>query len=160
MTVGRVAAAIATHTAAQDRQLARGRSRGTWRCQFVARHPSRLKADLAYEGFLKGAGKPGFDDALRACLDYDFRDRLPEIGCPTLIVWGEKDSIIPVKDAARVRAPDPRQPQGRDGGHRPRAMVERPATFNDLLMEFLAEAGAAADKRVRRGRVAGRLTAA
>ena len=32
----------------------------------VARHPRLLKADLAYEGFFKGAGKPGFDDALRA----------------------------------------------------------------------------------------------
>ena len=58
-----------------------------------------LKADLAYEGFFKGGGKPGFDDGLRASLDYDFRDRLPEVRVPTLIVWGEKDSIIPARDA-------------------------------------------------------------
>ena len=40
---------------------------------------------------MRGADKPGFCAALRACLDYDYRERLPEIGCPTLIVWGEKD---------------------------------------------------------------------
>ena len=28
---------------------------------------------------MKGAGKEGFDDALRACIEYDFRDRLGEI---------------------------------------------------------------------------------
>ena len=31
----------------------------------VARHPRGIAADLAYEGSLKGAGKSGFDDALR-----------------------------------------------------------------------------------------------
>ena len=97
----------------------------------MARHPRRLKPDLAYEGFIKGAGKPGFTDALRACLDYDFRDRLPEIGCPTLIVWGEKDSIIPVKDAHEFERliPDSRKVVMKDTGHV--AMAERPEAFND-----------------------------
>ena len=115
----------------------------------MARHPSRLKPDLAYEGFFKGTGKPGFTDALRACLDYDFRDRLPEIGCPTLIVWGEKDSIIPVKDAQEFERliPDSRKVVMQDTGHVP--MAERPETFNDLMMEFLAE------RRARGGREQG-----
>ena len=109
----------------------------------VARHPSLLRADFAYEGFFKGTGKPGFEDALRACLDYDFRDRLPEIRQPTLIVWGEKDSIIPVKDAHEFERliPDSRKLVMKDTGHIP--MAERPATFNDVMLEFLAETGPA-----------------
>jgi pimeloyl-ACP methyl ester carboxylesterase len=112
----------------------------------VARHPRLLKADLVYEGFFKGTGKPGFDDALRACLDYDFRDRLPDVKVPTLIVWGEKDSIIPVRDANEFERliPDSRKVVMRDTGHIP--MAERPRAFNDLLTDFLAETGSAETK--------------
>ena len=124
---GRIAAAIATNTAARHRSLAARPITRHSSLLLVARHPRLLKADLAYEGFFKGTGKPGFDDALRACLDYDFRDRLPDVKVPTLIVWGEKDSIIPVRDAERVRAPDPGQPQGRDARHRPHPDGRAPA---------------------------------
>jgi pimeloyl-ACP methyl ester carboxylesterase len=146
MTIGRIATAIATWGTARHRQMAsRPRSRHM-ALQLVARHPSLLKADLAYEGFFKGTGKPGFEEALRASVNYDFRDRLPEIRQPTLIVWGEKDSIIPVKDANEfVRLiPDSRKVVMEDTGHI--AMAERPGTFNDLVMEFLAERGPAAAK--------------
>ncbi len=109
----------------------------------VARHPSLLRADLAYEGFIKGAGRPGFEAGLHACLEYDFRDRLPEIRQPTLIVWGEKDSIVPVRDAHEFERliSDSRKMVMKDTGHIP--MAERPGTFNDVMMEFLAETGPA-----------------
>ena len=105
-----------------------------------------MRADLAYEGFFKGSGKPGFDDALRALLEYDFRDRLPDVSVPTLIVWGQKDAIIPVRDANEFERliPDSRKVVMRDTGHIP--MAERPRAFNDLLMEFLEETGRAEDK--------------
>ena len=97
----------------------------------MARHPSRLAPDLTFEAMIKGAGKPGFDDALRACLDFDFRERLPDIACPTLIVWGENDAILPVGDADEFERliPDARKVVMRDTGHVP--MLERPGTFND-----------------------------
>jgi pimeloyl-ACP methyl ester carboxylesterase len=103
----------------------------------VARHPSRIQADMAYEGLIKGAGTPGFEAALRACLEYDFRDRLPQIGCPVLVVWGEKDAIIPVKDADTFveMIEGARKIVMEDTGHIP--MVERAPTFNDTLQEFL-----------------------
>jgi pimeloyl-ACP methyl ester carboxylesterase len=112
----------------------------------VARHPSRLAADLAWESMIKGAGKPGFQPALRANFGYDFRDRLPEIACPTLIVWGEKDSVISVRDAAEFERliPDSRKVVMKDTGHVP--MLERPGAFNHVLMEFLAESGPAEEK--------------
>jgi pimeloyl-ACP methyl ester carboxylesterase len=142
-TMGRIATAMVSYGAARHRQIASRPKSRHMALALVARHPSLLKADFAYEGFFKGAGKPGFDDALRACLEYDFRDRLPEIRQPTLIVWGEKDSIIPVKDANEFERliPDSRKVVMKDTGHIP--MAERPATFNDLMMGFLAETGPA-----------------
>ncbi|HEY7455080.1 MAG TPA: alpha/beta fold hydrolase, partial [Thermoleophilaceae bacterium] len=123
LTFGRVATAIATNSAAQHRRLASRRWTRHLSLALVARYPGRLKADLAYEGFFKGAGKGGFDAALRASLDYDFRDRLPEVKVPTLIVWGEKDSIIPVRDADEFERliEDSRKVVMKDTGHIPMA---------------------------------------
>lgn len=104
----------------------------------VTRHPSRLPAALVAEQ-LRGSGKPGFMQALQANLNYDFRDRLPEIACPTLIVWGEKDRLITVRDASVFAEliPDSRVVVYKDTGHM--SMIERPARFNALLEEFLSE---------------------
>jgi pimeloyl-ACP methyl ester carboxylesterase len=146
LTIGRVAAAVASYGAARHRQIASRPKSRHMALALVARHPSLLKADLAYEGFFKGTGKPGFDDALRASLDYDFRDRLPDIRQPTLIVWGEKDSIIPVKDAHEYERliSDSRKVVMRDTGHIP--MSERPRAFNEVMMEFLVETGPASER--------------
>jgi pimeloyl-ACP methyl ester carboxylesterase len=146
LTIGRLASAIATNTAARYRALASRPITRHASLALVARHPRLFKPDFAYEGFFKGAGKPGFDDALRASLDYDFRDRLPEVKVPTLIVWGEKDSIIPVRDADEFERliDDSRKVVMKDTGHIP--MAERPQAFNDVLTEFLAERGPAERK--------------
>ncbi len=146
LLTGRIATALTVHTAARHREMARRPVTRHMALAFVARHPSRLPADLAWEGLIKGGGKPGFQDALRASLVYDFRDRLPEIGCPTLIVWGEKDSVISVRDAAEYERliSDSRKLVMEDTGHVP--MLERAPAFNDVLMEFLAEPGPAETK--------------
>jgi pimeloyl-ACP methyl ester carboxylesterase len=151
LTVGRIAVAFATYSAARHRRLAARPLSRHLSLAMVARHPRLLKPDLAYEAFFKGMGKPGFDDALRACLDYDFRERLPGVRVPTLIVWGEKDAIIPVRDADEFERliPDSRKVVMRDTGHVP--MAERPQAFNDLLMDFLAETGRAEEKEAVEG---------
>jgi len=134
---GKVAAFLATSTVAQHRWIARRPLLRHLILFAVARHPSLLKADVTFEGLMKGSGKPGFDDALRACLEYDFRDRLPQIGCPVLVLWGEKDAIIPHRDADKfVEMIDgARKIILKDTGHVP--MMERPSTFNATLEEFL-----------------------
>jgi pimeloyl-ACP methyl ester carboxylesterase len=72
-------------------------------------------------------------------MDYDFRDRLPEIDSPTLIVWGADDMLVPESDAAEFERliDGARKVVFEDTGHM--AMIERPQTFNDCLIEFLAE---------------------
>jgi pimeloyl-ACP methyl ester carboxylesterase len=104
----------------------------------VARHPGRLPSALVAEQ-IRGAGKPGFLQGLQANLDYDFRHRLPEIACPTLIVWGDRDRVITVRDADLYAEliPGSRKVIFEDTGHV--AMLERPAEFNALLEEFLSE---------------------
>jgi pimeloyl-ACP methyl ester carboxylesterase len=88
---------------------------------------------------LRGAGKPGFMQALQANINYPIRERLPEIVCPTLIVWGEQDKVIPVRDAGVFEQliAGSRKALFKDTGHM--AMLERPAAFNQLLREFLSE---------------------
>ncbi len=138
-TAGRLAQIMAAYTAARHRTLAARPVTRHFALALVARHPSRLKPDLAYEGLFRGVGTDGFDDALRACLEYDFRDRLSEISCPTLIVWGEHDSILPVHDAEQFERliSQSRSVVMEDTGHVPQ--VERPRAFNDLLLDFLTE---------------------
>jgi pimeloyl-ACP methyl ester carboxylesterase len=104
----------------------------------VAAHPERLPAALASEQ-LRGAGKPGFIDAFDALTDYPIRERLPEIAAPTLVVWGQDDPLVPVRDAWKFGEliPNARVVVYEDTGHV--AMFERPAAFNALVEEFLEE---------------------
>jgi len=104
----------------------------------VARHPERIPAALAAEQ-LRGAGTPGFVQALQAIFDYEVGERLPEIACPTLIVWGASDRVITVRDADVFAEliPNSRKVIFEDTGHV--AMLERPADFNALLKDFLSD---------------------
>jgi pimeloyl-ACP methyl ester carboxylesterase len=106
--------------------------------EMVAAHPDRLPAPLIAEQ-IRGSGKPGFIDALDALTDYPIRDRLGEIACPTLIVWGTDDHLVPLRDADEFERliPDARKVVWEDTGHVP--MLERPAAFNAELDAFLAE---------------------
>jgi pimeloyl-ACP methyl ester carboxylesterase len=109
----------------------------------VAAHPSRLPPALTMEQVL-GSGKPGFSDALEAMCTYPIRDRLERIASPTLIVWGEKDRLVPLRDASVFERliSDARKIVYADTGHI--AMMERPARFNADVLEFLHERGEAA----------------
>lgn len=105
----------------------------------VAAQPQRISATFTAEQ-LKGMGKPGFLPALEAVVSHSqtLSERLPQVGTPTLIVWGDKDPLIPVRDAdvfAR-QIPGAHKIVWQDTGHV--AMFERPAEFNALLEGFLS----------------------
>jgi pimeloyl-ACP methyl ester carboxylesterase len=136
--VERVVAASAASVATRSDAVTRRPRLREMVMKVAAHHPGRLPGPLVAEQ-VRGAGKPGFIDALQAILDYDVRERLPEIACPTLIVWGEKDLLISVRDSEEFERliPDSRRVVYPDTGHV--AMLERPAAFNALLAQFLAE---------------------
>src|SRR3954463_13191975 len=74
--------------------------------RLVVHDADRLPAPLI-AGQVRGAGSSGFVDALDALTDYPIRARLGKIACPTLIVWGTKDKLVPVRDAAQLGRPIP-----------------------------------------------------
>ena len=120
MAVTKAIGLFTAMTVAQLPAVARRPRTRHWALLLVARYPGKLASDFAFEGLMKGTGKPGFVDAMQACLEYDLRDRLPSIGCPTLVVWGEKDMTIPVAGRRQVHRADQGLAQADHGGHRPR----------------------------------------
>jgi pimeloyl-ACP methyl ester carboxylesterase len=134
----RVLAAGAAWTASKSDTVARRARLREATLNLVVRYPGRLPAALAAEQ-LRGAGTAGFLPALQAILDYDLRQRLADVACPTLIVWGERDRLITVRDADVFEQliPNARKVIFKDTGHM--AMLERPAAFNELLKAFLSE---------------------
>ena len=64
-------------------------------------------------------------------------DRLRDLKCPQLTIWGEEDSIIPVSHAAAVRRALPRSVTRviPECGHWPH--MEKAEQFNELLVRFL-----------------------
>jgi pimeloyl-ACP methyl ester carboxylesterase len=104
----------------------------------VVHRADRLPAPLVAEQ-VRGSGTPGFVDALDALTDYPIRARLRDIACPTLVVWGAKDRLVPARDADEFEQliPDVRKVVWPETGHM--AMLERPAGFNALVDRFVAE---------------------
>lgn len=105
----------------------------------IFRHPGRIRAELVFE-IVRGAGSDGFPAALVAIGDHDIRARLPEVRCPTLVVWGSDDLLAPVADAdeyARL-IPDVRKVVMNDTGHMINS--EHPEAFNRLLLGFVSAA--------------------
>lgn len=67
------------------------------------------------------------------------RDNLAGITQPTLIIWGEKDRVLPLKHAyqGKEKLPNARVRIIEGCGHIP--FFERAEEFNHLVLEFLAE---------------------
>ena len=103
------------------------------------RYPSRLRADLLFEQITSGLERAdGFGDALQTLIRHDIRERLGEIGIPTMIVWGQSDRVVPMAAALSYhrRIPHSRLEIFERTGHVPQ--LERPLRFNTVLDEFLA----------------------
>jgi len=83
-------------------------------------------------------GGPGSVDAVAAAARA-VRATVPEaITCPVLLVWGERDVIMPPRCAQQMhdKLPDSELVVFRGAGHTP--MVEFPDRFNDLALRFIA----------------------
>lgn len=105
----------------------------------LVRYPNRLRPELLFELLDPGLRAPGFGAAIRAINGYDTRHRLAEIEVPALVVWGLNDHVVPVEAAIGYHRliPSSRLELFERTGHLPQ--MERPARFNQLLDEFIAE---------------------
>jgi len=76
--------------------------------------------------------------ALRNILRDDVRPLLASLRVPTLLVWGERDTIVPLSHGERMRQliPGSRLLVMRGAYHNP--MVDAPETFNAALLAFLS----------------------
>ena len=142
LTLARVWAAGATRVGAQGTAvITRPRLRRA-ALQLVLRYPERLSPEMTYE-MVQGAGAPGFIDALGALLEHSFREELPRIDVPVLIVWGRNDMLVPRGDAREFEeliGSNARRVVFEETGHVP--MIERPNAFNALVADFVAERSA------------------
>ncbi|HEY7074944.1 MAG TPA: alpha/beta hydrolase [Solirubrobacteraceae bacterium] len=138
LALARAWAMAATRAGARSEAMIRRPRLRRAALQSVVRYPEKLSYPLTWE-LVQGAGKPGFMPAMEALTDYSFRDKLPQIEVPTLIVWGRNDMLVPVDDAdefKRLIGSNARREIFEDTGHVP--MLERPSRFNELLREFIA----------------------
>ena len=105
---------------------------------FVCTKAEQLHPALVAE-LLTGAGRPAGAPAAVDLATYDFRDRVPDIACPTLIVWGDRDLLVPTSCGEEYERaiPDARRVVYAGTGHLP--MLERPARFNADLAAFMDE---------------------
>jgi pimeloyl-ACP methyl ester carboxylesterase len=113
----------------------------------VVAHPERLPGALVLEVIRATGRARGFAAALDAITQYPIRDRLGEIRCRTLIIWGEDDRLVPVSDATELEwlIPNSRKLIYEDTGHLP--MLERPGRFNADVHAFLSEAAVVRRRR-------------
>jgi pimeloyl-ACP methyl ester carboxylesterase len=83
------------------------------------------------------AGPRTLFEATRAILQDDVRPLLPEISVPTLVIWGERDRLIPQEHAEVFRdcIPGARLVVLQRAAHNP--MVDRPGAFNRVVTRFL-----------------------
>jgi pimeloyl-ACP methyl ester carboxylesterase len=75
--------------------------------------------------------------ATRFLLSDDVRPLLSRVTCPTLLIWGALDPLIPLAhgEAMARSIPDSRLVVVEDSAHN--VMADRPAEFNRLLLDFL-----------------------
>jgi pimeloyl-ACP methyl ester carboxylesterase len=108
--------------------------------RYTTAKPAQLAADLVFTA-LPSAPDPGFRPALRACKrawSEAWCESLDQITCPTLVVWGDRDSLLPVRHGREYarRIPGCRLVVVSEAGHLP--MLEHPTLVNTLFSEFLA----------------------
>jgi pimeloyl-ACP methyl ester carboxylesterase len=121
-----------------DRGMSRRRLRAASFSGVIA-HPTLIRRELLWELGSYAMTAPGMLEAGYHLGGYDSRERLPGIEIPTLVIWGRKDRLVPVKAAYSYaeRIPNARLSIIGDTGHM--VQMERPARFNREVEEFISE---------------------
>ena len=103
----------------------------------VVHRPRQVPPGLLSEA-LSGLGAPGCVPVLEAGLGYDARPRAPHVSCPTLVLWGREDRLLPLRMGRELHGliPGSRLVVWDATGHCP--MLEAPARFDELVATFVA----------------------
>ena len=112
--------------------------------RWVPFRPAMTEVARGYGSLVDTQARAAFVHTARSVMDVggqrvDARDRLYlATGLPTLVVWGGRDSFIPVSHAAQFaeRVPNARVEVFENAGHFPH--VDEPVRFAALLADFLA----------------------
>jgi pimeloyl-ACP methyl ester carboxylesterase len=101
----------------------------------IVHQPHHIDARYLIEA-LDGIGARAFGPVLRAALTYDARPYAPQLNCPTLIVWGRHDRLLPLWMGQQLHhlIQDSEFVVWDDAGHCP--MIEHPTRFNELVDNF------------------------
>ena len=107
---------------------------------WIVHQPQRIEPAQLVEA-LAGVDMPGFGAVLRAGLRYDARLRAQHLRCPTLIVWGRHDRLLPLSMGQRLHELIPHSDflVWDDTGHC--SMIEQPQRFNRLIESFVRRHG-------------------
>jgi pimeloyl-ACP methyl ester carboxylesterase len=102
-----------------------------------------LLDERAVDVYWDRLGRDGGREAAYAMLQQMTRlqalgERLPRVGAPTLVVWGDRDALMPVETGERIAklVPDARLEVVEGCGHA--VPEERPEALLELLRGFLA----------------------
>lgn len=128
-----------------------------WGLKQAFHDPSRVTPERVRAYYLPSRTKNGIGAPLKILRNYDpilfqyAERRIPRVRCPTLVLWGEQDTWVPVDHARRFAEdiPDAVVRLIPDCGHVPQE--ERPEAVLPLLLAFL---GAEGDATPRPPRVA------
>ena len=106
----------------------------------IVHQPQRIDSGHLVEA-LDGLGAGAFSAVLRAGLRYDARPHAPKVKCPTLILWGRHDRLLPLSMGEQLHRliENSDFEVWDDAGHCP--MIEQPQRFNELVAAFAGRHG-------------------
>jgi len=106
--------------------------------KFRETHPDEVERFVRLRVELPGSGH-GFQGQFQAGAAFDARDRLPQLRCPTLVLHGTEDRVVPPRFAEQLARliPGSRLHWIRGTGHLP--FLEKPGAFNEAVLAFLRQ---------------------
>ncbi len=106
---------------------------------FTAAFFATRAADVARAArVLRATPVDGFLGAVAAMTKADLTTRLPSLGCPILVLFGEGDRVTPAASAERILLSVPQARLKRIAGAAHLSNVEQPDDFNTAVREFFA----------------------
>lgn len=108
----------------------------------LAYHDDRFKCeDIMRIGGLH-CHQPGWKEATVSFIQHEgycLSNRVADVRVPTLVLWGQYDRVLPIKDADKFKKamPDCRVSVVKDSGHSPH--IEKPREVVDTIVSFLKE---------------------